>query len=309
MYMSKHNKKAVIATLSLAFVAMFWGTSYAIVKDTLNNIKPFQLMTLRFICSTIILSIIFCKRLKNIRKKDIYQGSIIGIFLFIAFFTLVIGILYTTASKQSFIVGAYVIVVPFLAWVINKRVPDNYEIVGAFIATIGIGLLTLDGSFSINKGDVISIFCSISFACHMIAIEYFKNDSDPIISTIIQFAVAAVLFVILTGVFESYKINITSKMIKSIVYLVIITTVIPFLVQNIAQQYISSTSTALIFTLESAFGGVFAMFFLNETMTLRMIVGSIVIFIGIITEETKWKFFKKIKGNNYSMPFDSENIE
>ncbi|WML34219.1 DMT family transporter [Clostridium sp. OS1-26] len=306
--MSKYDKKAVVSTLSLAFVTMFWGTSYAIVKDSLNSIKPFQLMTLRFVWSTIILALMFCKRLKNIRKKYIYQGLIIGMFLFIAFFTLITGIIYTTASKQSFLVGAYVIVVPFLAWAINKRVPDNYEIIGAFIATIGIGLLTLDGSLNINKGDVISIFCSISFACHMMAIEYFKEDSDPIISTIIQFAVTALLFVILTGIFESYTINVTPKMSKSIAYLIIATTVIPFLVQNIAQKYISSTSTALIFTLESSFGGIFAVFLLNETMTLRMIVGSVVIFIGIIIEETKLNFFKKFKINSYSTSSDSESV-
>lgn len=293
--MSKYDKKVLLATSALAFVAIFWGTSYAIVKDSLNDIKPFQLMTLRFGLSTIILSLIFCKKLKKVTKKDIYQGSIIGIFLFLAFLTLVIGILYTTASKQSFLVGSYIIIVPFFAWMINKRVPNKYEIMGALIAVVGIGLLTLDGSLYMNKGDVISIFCSISFACHMIAIEYFSKDSDPIISTIVQFAVGAILFIILTGIFESYKINFTPKMIKSTAYLVIVTTVIPFLVQNIAQKYISSTSTALIFTLESAFGGIFALFFLNETMTYRMIAGSIVIFLGIITEETRWSFLKKLK--------------
>ncbi|MBV7276901.1 DMT family transporter [Clostridium sp. PL3] len=293
--MSKHNKTVLLATFSLAFVAIFWGTSYAIVKDSLNDIKPFQLMTLRFGLSTIILSLIFWKKLKKINKRDLCQGSIIGVFLFLAFLTLVIGILYTTASKQSFLVGAYIIIVPFLAWGINKRVPNRYEIIGALISIVGIGLLTLDGSLYINKGDVISIFCSISFACHMIAIEYFSKDSDPIISTIVQFAIGSILFVMLTGIFESYKINFTPKMIKSTAYLVIVTTVIPFLVQNIAQKYISSTSTALIFTLESAFGGIFALFFLNETMTCKMIAGSIVIFLGIITEETKLSFLKKLK--------------
>lgn len=291
--MTVHSKKAFVASVTLAIVAMFWGTSYAIVKDTLNSIKPLQLMTLRFGLSTLILSCIFIKKLKKIKRKDLYQGSIIGVFLFLSFFFLVIGILYTTASKQSFIVGAYVILVPFLAWIINKRPFDKYELIGAAVATIGIGLLTLDSSLSINKGDGISMLCSVSFACHMIAIEYFSRESDPIISTIIQFAVTAVLFILLTGIFESYSIKLSAKMIKATAYLVIVTTVIPFLVQNIAQQYISSTSTALIFTLESAFGGIFAVSFLGESMSARMIVGAVIIFLGIVTEETKWNFSRK----------------
>jgi len=290
--MGKYKKESVLSIIALTLVALTWGTSYAIVKDALNDIKPFTLMALRFGLSTILLSILFNKRLKKIKKKDISQGSIIGIFMFLAFFTLVTGISYTTASKQCFIVGAYVLIVPFLAWVVSKKKPDIYSIVGTVLATVGIGLLTINGSLSINKGDIISILCSISFACHMIAIEYFSKESDPIISTIMQFAVTAVLFIILTGVFESFKFILTSKLTKSVSYLVIVTTVIAFVTQNIAQKYISVTSTALILTLESTFGGIFAVIVLNETMTFQMIVGCVIVLIGILIGESKCKFNK-----------------
>jgi drug/metabolite transporter (DMT)-like permease len=291
--MRKYKKESILSVVALAFVALTWGTSYAIIKDALNTIRPFTLMTLRFGLSTIILSILFSKRLKKIRKKDVFQGSIIGIFMFLAFFTLVTGISYTTASKQSFIIGSYVLIVPFLAWIINRKKPDIYSIIGAVLATVGIGLLTINGSFNINKGDLISILCAISFACHMIAIEHFSKDSDPIISTIMQFAVTSILFIILTATFESFNFVLTSKLIISVAYLVIVTTVIAFAVQNIAQKYISATSTALILTLESTFGGVFAVIVLNETMSIQMIIGCIIVLIGIIIEESKCKFIKK----------------
>lgn len=288
----KHKKESVLSVVALSLVALSWGTSYAIIKDALNSIRPFTLMTLRFGLSTIFLSLLFVRRLRRITKKDIYQGSIIGVFMFASFLALITGILYTTASKQSFIIGAYVLIVPFLAWIVNKKKPDGYSIAGALLATVGIGLLTLNGTFRINIGDFISIFCSVFFACHMISIEYFSKDSDPIISTIIQFAVTSVLFIILTAAFESFNFSMNPKILGSVAYLVIVTTVIAFAVQNIAQRHISSTSTAIILTLESAFGGVFAVIFLKETMTFQMILGCIIVFLGIITEETKLKLFK-----------------
>jgi len=293
--MSKHKKEKVLSVVALTLVALTWGTSYAIIKDALNTISPFTLMSLRFGLSTIVLSILFHRRLKKIKRKDVFQGSIIGIFMFISFFTLVTGISYTTASKQSFIIGAYVLVVPFLSWIINKKKPDAYSIIGTALATIGIGLLTINGSFYINKGDLISILCAIAFAFHMIAIEYFSKDIDPIISTIVQFAVTAVLFIILTGAFESFNFVLTSKLVKSVSYLVIVTTVIAFATQNIAQKYISVTSTALILTLESTFGGVFAVIVLHETMTFQMIMGCIIVLIGIVIGESKCKFYKKVQ--------------
>lgn len=275
--------------IALSLVALTWGTSYAIIKDALNGIMPFQLMSMRFGFSTILLACLFGNHLKNLSKKDIYHNCIIGIFMFCAFVTLVTGISFTTASKQSFLVGSYVLIVPLLAWAINKKKPDIFTLSGAILATIGIGLLTLNSTFNINKGDLISIFCALSFACHMICIEYFNKETDPIASTIIQFAVTSFLFIILTGTFESFNIKFTPKLFNAISYLVVVTTVIAFAVQNAAQKYISSTSTALILTLESAFGGIFAILYLKETMTAQMIVGCIIIFIGIVTEETKFK--------------------
>lgn len=288
--MAKHNKKTKFWITALALVALTWGTSYAIIKDTLNVIKPFQLMTMRFGFSTILLTLVFGRHLKNLSKKDIWHSFIIGIFMFCAFLALVTGLSFTTASKQSFLVGAYVLIVPFLTWAVKGKEPDSYTILGVILATVGTGLLTLNNTLHINKGDLISIFCALAFACHMISIEYFNRDTDPIASTIIQFAVTACLFVVLTGIYESYSVTFTPNIVKAVVYLVVVTTVIAFAVQNVAQKYISSTSTALILTLESAFGGIFAILYLKETMTLKMVMGCIVIFIGIVTEETKWKF-------------------
>lgn len=290
--MTSRFSKAQISSFALAIVALCWGAAYAVIKDALGTIHPFQLMMLRFGLSTIFLSLIFFKRLRRITKKDIWQGSIIGGFMFLAFLTMIIGISYTTASKQSFLIGACVIFVPFFTWVIYKKKPNGYAIVGALLATLGIGILTLNGTLGINKGDVISIFCSIFFACHMISIEYFSKETDPIISTIIQFAVCSIMFIILTGTFESYRLKLTAHSVKAVLYIVIISTVLAFVIQNIALKHITATSASLILTLESAFGGIFAIIFLREVMTSQMLIGAIVIIIGIITEETKWEFIK-----------------
>jgi drug/metabolite transporter (DMT)-like permease len=289
------KKRVVTASISLALVALAWGTSYAITKDALNTIKPFSLMTLRFGLSTILLSIIYMSRLKNAKKKDLLRGMVIGIFMFLAFVSLITGIRFTTASKQSFIVGAYVLIVPLLAWAVNKRKPTSSAIAGAVLATVGIGLLTIDSSLKFNIGDIISILCSLFFACHMITIEKYSKDSDPIVLTIVQFAVTSVLFIILTGIFESFDFSAAKKMYGSIAYLVIVTTVIAFVVQNVAQKYISSTSTAIILTLESAFGSIFAIYLLNETMTSQMVIGCVLIFLGIIIQQIKLPFRKNVK--------------
>ena len=291
--MERNRKIEVIASIVLAVVALVWGTTYAVIKDTLSIIQPFSLMMFRFGFSALILSLMYLKKFKTIKGVDLKRGIIIGIFMFLAFYFLIVSIRFTTASKFSFIVGAYVLIVPFLSWIINKTRLDRYAIVGAILATIGLAFLTMEKGAVFNLWDLVAGCCSFFFAAHMIAIEKYSGDSDPILLTIIQFITTAVLFIILTGVKEGYNFTVLPEIKWTLGYLVIISTIIPFAIQNIVQRYISSTSTALILTLQSAFGSIFAVYYLDERMTKQMIIGCLLIFIAIVFQETKLKFLKK----------------
>lgn len=211
---------------------------------------------------------------------------------------MIIGMTETTASKQAFLIGAYVLIVPFLGWVINNKKPGVFAAIGAIMAVIGIGLLTINDSFSIGMGDVISIISSFFFAIHMILIERYSKECDPIVSTIIQFGLTSIIFVVLTFLFESFSMKPDTHSIFGLVYIVVFSTVVAFLVQNIAQKYLSASSTALILSMETAFGGIFSVLLLHDRITIRMLIGGIIILLGIVTEETKWNFYHFKRGGN-----------
>jgi drug/metabolite transporter (DMT)-like permease len=287
---NKNEKIKIISSVTLAIVALVWGTTFAVIKDTLSIVQPFSLMMLRFGFSALLLSILYIGKIRKARIKDIKNGGIIGIFMF---HFMIISIKNTTASKVSFIIGAYVLIVPFLAWVINKKKPDKYAVTGAVLATVGLGFLTIEKGIDFNVWDIAAVCCSFFFAAHMIAIEKYGKDSDPILATVIQFIVTAGIFVLLTGCFEGYDFSILPRIKWTLGYLVVISTVIPFAIQTAVQKYISSTSTALILTLQSVFGAVFAVWYLDERMTLQMGIGCVLVFVAIVTQETKWKFLTK----------------
>lgn len=290
---NKNEKLKMASSVTLAIVALVWGTTFAVLKDTLSIVQPFSLMMFRFGFSALLLFVIYIGKIKKAKMKDIKNGSIIGIFMFLAFYFMIISIKNTTASKVSFIIGAYVLIVPFLAWIINKKRPDKYAVIGAFLATVGLGFLTIEKGVAFNIWDMVAGCCSFFFAAHMIAIEKYGRDSDPILITVIQFIVTAGIFIILVGYFEGYDFLILPKIKWTLGYLVVISTVISFAIQTIAQRYISSTSTALILTLQSVFGAIFAVWYLNERMTFQMGIGCMLVFVAIVTQETKWKFLTK----------------
>ncbi|MCX7885368.1 MAG: DMT family transporter [Caloramator sp.] len=292
---NKINKtKGVYADISLFIVAFIWGGGFVAVKNALDNIKPFYMLSIRFILSFIILSIIFNKRIKNITKKDIKSGFIIGIFLFLGFATQTIGLQYTTVGKQSFLTGTYVVIVPFLYWIVSKKGPGLQSTIAAFLTLSGIGLLTLNGKgFYLNKGDALTLICALFFAAQILAIGHYAQNMDPILLSIIQMGFAGFASLIFAVIFEPFPYGINRSSAFAIFYLVIFSTLLAFLVQNVAQKYTLSTHAAIILSLESVFGSILSVIILKEKFTFTMVLGCLFIFLAILLTEANFNFIKK----------------
>jgi drug/metabolite transporter (DMT)-like permease len=99
-----------------------------------------------------------------------------------------------------------------------------------------------------------------------------------------------VLFVVFTG---QLTFDIAATGLINALYLGLFCTFLTFLGQTVAQKYTSSTHAAIIMSLESVFGTLLSILILQESFTIMMLVGCLVIFLGIITAETKWEFLRK----------------
>ena len=282
--------------MSLLLTAILWGGGFVGVKDALATIEPLHLTAIRFSLAGIILSIIFFKRLKKVKRKDLYAGLIVGLLLFAGFATQTIGMKYTTPGKNAFLTGLNVVMVPFFYWALKKKFPGWQTIVAAVLSFLGIGLLTLqNGSIVMNFGDLMTIICAVFFAIHITAIGHFSKGMDTIVLAILQMFVAAVLSTICAILFETNMplSNINRGNIYSVGYLVIFSTMIAFLIQNVAQRYTVSTHAAIILCMESVFGSIFSVIFLKEIFSPSMIIGCTVILFAIILSEVKIDFNNK----------------
>lgn len=288
------NKKLIYADISLVIVAFVWGAGFVASKEALTIAKPFYMMTIRFMISTLLMALVFRKTLKTMNKQDLKNGLIVGIFLFLAFGTQTVGLQYTGAAKQAFLTATNVVIVPFLYWGICKKRPDIYSIFSAFLCFLGISILTLQDSLSgINIGDILTLVCALFFALHIVSVGYFASKTNPIVLTIIQLGTSAVLSFFVAIFTEPIPSNFTLSGTFALFYLGIFSTLIAFLLQNIAQKHTSSTHTAIILSTECVFGSILSVILLKESFTFEMFIGCIVIFSSIIISETKLSFLKK----------------
>ncbi|AWZ49412.1 EamA family transporter [Clostridiaceae bacterium 14S0207] len=283
------------ANLCLFICAIIWGGGFPATDIALRGgLRPFYGMGFRFSIAFVLLSIVFYKKLKNINKQDIKGGLVVGFVVFLAFAVQTIGLQYTTPGKQAFLTGLYVVIVPFLYWMLTKHAPDKYQFIGTALCLIGTCLLTLNKGFCITKGDTLSILGAVFFALNIVVAEYYNKKSDPVVITIIQMGVSAVCsFLAAIICKETSPAFATLHGWLGVIYLGIFSTMIAYIIQNVALKYTSSTEAAIILSLETVFGSLFSAILLGEQFTLKMIVGCLIIFIALITAETKWSFLKK----------------
>lgn len=277
--------------IGLIITAIIWGSGFVASSIALEYYSPYQILAGRFIIGAMILGVIFNRRLKNIKKTTIVKGAIIGIFLYVAFALQTVGLQYTTASKNAFLTAVNVVIVPFIGLFIYKKKIARSEFLGAFLALIGVAVLSLKISSNINIGDLLTLCCAVGFAFHIFYTSKFVKDEDPVLLTIIQMATAAMIsffVVIIKG-----ETSFTIVGLAPLFYLVVFSTTIAFLLQTVSQKFISETKAAIILSTESLWGTAFSVIILNEIMTVKMGIGAILILCAIIISETKLGFLRK----------------
>lgn len=280
---------------ALTITAIIWGSGFVGSAIALEHFTPYQILAGRFLIGAVILSIIFYKRLKTINKSTIIKGAILGIFLYLGFVLQTVGLQFTTPSKNAFLTAVNVVIVPFIGFLLYKRKMDFYELTGAILAMVGVGVLSLKLSSDINIGDLLTLGCAVGFAFNIFYTAKYAKDSDPILLTLVQMITAAVIgfvFVFFEG--ESFQAVETEGML-SLLYLGIFSTTICYLLQTVALKWISETKGAIILSTEAFWGTVFSVVILGEMMTFKMVIGAILILAAIIISETKLPFLKRNK--------------
>ncbi|MBS4224997.1 DMT family transporter [Lederbergia citrea] len=282
-----------LGEMGLIITAIIWGSGFVASAMSLDHYTPYQILAGRFFIGTIILSLLFNKKLKNIKKSTMIKGAVLGIILYAAFALQTVGLIYTTPSKNAFLTAVNVVIVPFIGFLLYKRKIDMFELVGAVTALVGVAVLSLKLSSEINIGDLLTLCCAVGFAFHIFYTARFVKDEDAVLITIVQMVTAAVISWIVVLLRGETSFTLGSEGLLPLLYLGIFSTTIAFLLQTVAQKFITETKAAIILSTESLWGMAFSVVILSEIMTLKMIIGATLILGAIILSETKFSFWKK----------------
>lgn len=289
------DKKIIFADMALILVAFVWGSGFVATKSALDHMTPFYILGSRFLIASSVLALFSIKRLKKATFKDIKAGLVVGIFMFFCYVFQTVGLQYTTVGTQAFIISANIVLVPFFYWALTRKIPSGFEITAAMVCFIGVGILSLDNNLRVGYGEFLSFLCAVSVALQIVAVGYYAKNVDVYVLSVVQFSLAAVLSIFMAFILEPPVVVMSGGLISTLLYLGLFSTMIPFLVQNIAQKYTTSTHAAIILSTEAVFGSLLGVLVLGESITSKFLIGCTTIFMAVVASETRFAFLKPRK--------------
>ncbi len=287
------KKQEIRADLIMLLAAAIWGFAFVAQREGMETMGPFLFNTARFFIGTVfLLPIVWYLSKKNkgqnnketSTKKLLFAGFIAGLFLFLAASFQQVGIQYTTAGKAGFITGLYIFFVPLIGIFFGQRTGSGTWL-GAFIALIGLYLLSINKDFSIAQGDLLQLICAIFFAAHILVIGYVAKSMDPLKLSLIQYFVSAVLSFFIAIAIEVITWEMIVDTAIPLLYAGIMSIAIGYTLQVVAQQHAKSSHAAIILGLEGAFAVLGGWLILDENLSTRGLLGCGLMLLGMFLSQ------------------------
>ena len=275
------NRKASEVLLGSVIIAR--ATSFLFLKLLLENMGQFTLLGIRSMIAFAVLVVIGFKTLKKTDKNDLFYGFLVGASFFVVMFLELTGLKYTTSVSIAFEENTAIIIVPIILAIMTRKFPDKKTILMFFMCGIGIVLLNFKPEgFEFNFGDLLGMMTALTYAGTIILTSKVSDKADPIRVGIYQVGTMGILSLIAAFIFETPALPATGIEWTYMLYLVIICSVFGFTLQPYAQSGTTAERASVLCALNPITVAVLGAVFLGETLTVKGIIGAVLIIASIV---------------------------
>lgn len=272
-------KNKLFLYIAMISIAAIWGSSFVVMKDSLERQNVFSFLSSRFILAALLMFLYKPGVFRRLTKKFITRGIIAGILLGSGYIFQTYGLTKTTVSNTGFITGLYLVFTPLISLLILKRHVLKIQWLAVLIATIGLFLISYNG-VTIGVGEILILISAIIYGAHFVALGEWSDGRNTYALTLIQIVTVAVL----TSIFafrDGFQIAPDSTVWLAIIYTAFFATFLGFLVQTKAQSIMSATVASVLLATETPFAVFFGLYFHDDPLTLRIITGGLLVMVAM----------------------------
>lgn len=269
---------------------VFWGTSFVATKTVLLEIKPVTVIILRLILASILLTTIALSTKRSF-SVNLKSHGWIFILALIATFHLwiqVTGLQYTTASNTGWIIGTAPIFMAVLGLIFYKEKVTFLQLAGILIAMFGLLLLIGKGNILNinlieNKGDLLVLGSAFTWGVYSMVNKKISLTYSPLMTILYLFLMMAIIIIPFNLNSETFNsvINLSLLGWISILFLGLFCSGIAYVIWAQALRDMESAKVGAFLYFEPFVTVLAAWFFLNEAITLMMILSGLLITFGV----------------------------
>ena len=288
------EKRALKSEGLLLLTSAIWGFAFVAQRVGMDYVGPFTFNGVRFaLGSLVLLPLILRKRpvgndsensRTGSRNMLIFGGSLLGITVFTAASLQQVGLVYTTAGNAGFITGLYVVIVPILGLLWGQR-PGAGTWIGAFLAAVGLYLLSITSDFTISLGDFLELVGAFVWAVQILIIGWLSPKTDPIKLAFVEFSACSFLSLVTAFLFEDIVLGALFQAAVPIFYGGVLSVGVAYTLQVVAQRDAHPAHAAIIFSLEAVFAALGGWLILDEILSVRAFIGCALMLAGMLLSQ------------------------
>lgn len=285
----------------LFLTATIWGSGFVAQSIGMDHVTPFTYTFFRtLIGAVVLLPIVYWLKQRaaanvttehHYTRRDLITGSIVcGIFLVGGESFQQFGLVTTDAGKAGFLTSMYIVFVPIVGLFLGKRLNVSI-VIGVILSLIGLYLLCIKDSFTIESGDLLILICAVVFTFHILTIDHYIKKCDAVYLSCGQFFAASLIALILMLVVDYDVFSWEDVWAASLALLWsgVMSNGVAYTLQVVGQKGMHPTIATLILSLESVMAVVFGVLILNESLTTKEAVGCVLILAAVIIAQINFK--------------------
>ncbi len=281
-----------LSDLTLLLVAIVWGTSYGVAKGALSFYPVLGFLAVRFILTFVLLVPALLGESRQ-QRRDAFRSGLplgalmLGIFLFETF-----GVANTQASNAAFLISLCVVLTPFVEWWLLGSRPTQTMAILAGFSLLGAAMLSGGLSGRLGFGDALMLVAAVIRAITVCLTSKLTRHSSAsaLALTAVQSGVigfgSLLLAIILPGGLPPLPVALAFW--QASLYLVLCCTLFAFFAQNWALKHTPPSRVALLTGSEPAFGALFAVLWLGESLSFTGLMGG-----GLIVLAALWSAIRR----------------
>lgn len=286
-------KQQIKSSLILLLTATIWGVAFVAQSVGMEYIGPFTFNAIRCVLGGLVLIpvILVLKKKKETGaenqekedKKTLWAGGIAcGVILCIASNLQQFGIMEASVGKSGFFTALYIVMIPVIGIFIGKR-PGSKLWFCVALAVVGMYLLCMkDGSFTIERADIMLLLCALAFSFHILVVDYFSPKVGGVKMSCIQFFVCGVLSAVGMLFTETPDISNIQAAWLPLLYAGLLSCGVGYTLQIVGQKGINPVIASLIMSLESVISALAGWVILGQVLSPKEILGCVLMFVAII---------------------------